>query len=400
MYWSTLIDILNQICPNLTSLTLRNIPLEFVHLSSIANTADPLKETSLSPTKDVFPNITRLAIEKISMTIQQLIQFNNHFPNLENIYVHIQTDNTLDASSRIDHSAALSFKSVTLSGTSSSTLAKLLPLLPNMTRLEITDCYEYEEDDDYDVASVVAAFRALGNRNQFKELYSISVEWSVADFKNFLQLDCLRSLEHFEIWDSGMEFIEAIGDVAIEAAGGFILSSSVSTISVLSKMHFPVFTNTIRELRLGASSGTKSAILTSPKVLILKMLLNKMPCLKELMIENLLFPDLTFFYGIDYDTDEKEDGDSHSGNKVPHLRYFHGCVKVKTEPITPEMITKHILDRLAPDLEELKIVLVLSRFTMKEPWVNKLREWSKLVSNKKRLDLPRVTISFAMEESY
>ncbi|KAF9920266.1 hypothetical protein FBU30_009918 [Linnemannia zychae] len=384
--WPILVDILSHVCPKLTELVLENATLN--------DAASPFMATPTLPVQDVFPNITTLVLHPMWITIPQLIQFNNHFPNLENVYVRILNDNTHDASSRIDRSAALSFKSATLMPINSSNLAMLLPLLPNMTRLKIST------RDDFDVASMVAAFRALGNRNQFKEL-SIPVEWSVADFKSFLQLDCLRSLEYFEIGNSGKEFIEAIGDVAIEASESSTLASSVSTISVLPKIQFPVFTNTIRELRLVAISDIeyKSTILTSSQVLILKRLLKKMTCLKGLRMEELILPDLTLFDGINHDTDGKEDGDNYIGNNIPRLRYFYGSITVKTEPINPEMITSHILDRLAPDLEELKINIVVPRAVMKEPWVDKLREREDLVSNQKGFSLPSVNLSIVMKVS-
>ncbi|KAF9135761.1 hypothetical protein BGX30_011456 [Mortierella sp. GBA39] len=124
---------------------------------------------------------------------------------------------------------------------------------------------------EINVCSMVQAFKGIGVRNQFK-LLSFPFPWTAADLRDFMQLECLRSLESLELWDSGQAFLEAI--------------------------ELPVFLDTIRVLRLDVYISRRSTYLTTTHASILSDLLKKMPRLEHLSFQRSLLPDLSVFDGL------------------------------------------------------------------------------------------------------
>lgn len=194
MRWSTMVDILRNVCPKLTRLNVRRIPLELApNAASTSASTLPFNLTPPqdSPSQDVYPAITTLLLDTASLTIQGVIQLNSDFPSVERVNIRIKSNNGLLPS--IDYSVVLSFKTVTLTCIDSTCIVALLPMLPRMTSLSIE-----QYTGEFDMPLMMQAFKGIGGRNQFK-LLAFHFPWDAADLRVFMQLECLRSLESLEL---------------------------------------------------------------------------------------------------------------------------------------------------------------------------------------------------------
>ncbi|KAK3834894.1 MAG: hypothetical protein JOS17DRAFT_738091 [Linnemannia elongata] len=386
MRWSTMVDILQNVCPKLTKLTVHRIPLE-VELNAAASPFSTLPFTATPPPQDfppldVFPAIATLFLNTTSLTIQELIQFNRIFPSVERVSIQIKSnDRPLPP---IDPSVALSFKTVILTRVESSSIVPLLPILPRMTSLSME-----QHTGELNLHSMVQAFKSLGERNQFK-LLSFPFSWTVANLRDFIQLDCLRSLESLELWNSGQAFLEAIGTKEpFESKAGsehrtLPSAPSTATATVASPAQqtpaLPVFLDTIRVLRLKTYISRMSSNLTTTQTLILSELLKKMPRLEHLSFQRDLLPDLSVFEGLE--------------RNQPPLRYLRIAVAASTGRLTPDMVSTQILDRYEEGLEDVNISLEGPQDIMKQSWVKKLIRWFNDKNNRRHDgDLRKVSLS-------
>ncbi|KAK3833674.1 MAG: hypothetical protein J3R72DRAFT_453042 [Linnemannia gamsii] len=356
MLWPTMVDIIRNVCPRLTSLKIRRLPLEL--------------RLDDSPTKDVFPTLTTLHLGDTLVTIKELIHLSLLFPNVESIQIRMKTSYRSLSSS--DCSVVLPFKSVVFGVITSDDLVAVLPMLPWMSRLLID-----QFDRQSSVAAVVEAFKSLGARNQFKEL-QFPFQWSKAELKAFIQLDCLRSLELFKIWNSAQEFLEAVGTgESLENQEAFELSTPTTTTATapptaitaitttttpVATHVLPVFLETIKVLNFKVYMGRGARRLTSTHMSVLKFLLKKMPRIESFSLHRELLSDLTIFDGLE-------------SSHVPLLRRIHIAFAAISGPLTPEMITTQIIDRLAPSLRILEVSLQGPQAIMKKPWAKKLEQW-------------------------
>ncbi|KAG0250136.1 hypothetical protein BGZ95_007297 [Linnemannia exigua] len=149
MRWPTMVDIIRNVCPRLTSLKIQQLPLQL--------------RLDDSTTQDVFPTLTTLHLGDTCVTIKELIHLSLRFPNVESIRIRMKTSDC--SLSSIDRSVVLPFKSVVFGAITSDDLVAVLPKLPWMSRLLI-DQYDQQSS----VATLAEAFKRLGARNQFKEL--------------------------------------------------------------------------------------------------------------------------------------------------------------------------------------------------------------------------------------
>lgn len=222
--------------------------------------------------------------------------------------------------------------------------------------------------------SMVQAFKSIGERNQFK-LLSFPFSWTAANLRAFMRVECLRSLESLELWNSGQAFLEAIGTKeAFESQAGSkhpTLPPAPSTVTITTAATvappaprtptLPIFLDTIRVLRLKTYISRRSTGLTTTHASILSDLLKKMPHLEHLSFQRDLLPDLCVFDGLE--------------RSQPPLQYLRIAVAASTGPLTPEMVSTQILDRYEADLEDVNISLEGPRDIMKRAWVKKLIRW-------------------------
>ncbi|KAF9313772.1 hypothetical protein BGZ91_006172 [Linnemannia elongata] len=231
---------------------------------------------------------------------------------------------------------------------------------------------------ELNLRSIVQAFKAIGGRNQFK-LLSLPFWWTVANLRDFMQLECLRSLESLELWNSGQAFLEAIGanepfesqvgsehpttSLEIPTATAETTTTTTATIAPPAPQTsiLPVFLNTIRVLRLRTYISRRSIALTPTHSSILSDLLRKMPRLEHLSLKRNLLPDLSVFDGLE--------------RNQPPLRYLRIAVAASTGPLTPKMISTQILDRYKPRLEDVNMSLEGPGDIMKQSWVKRLVRW-------------------------
>ncbi|KAG0370957.1 hypothetical protein BGX24_001877 [Mortierella sp. AD032] len=356
MLWPTMVDIIRNVCPRLTSLKIRRLPLEL--------------RLDDSPTQDVFPTLTTLHLGDTLVTIKKLIHLSLLFPNVESIQIRMETSYRSLSSS--DRSVVLPFKSVVFAVITSDDLVAVLPMLPWMSRLLID-----QFGRQFSAAAVVEAFKSLGARNQFKEL-QFPFQWSKAELKAFIQLDCLRSLELFKIWNSAQEFLEAVGTgESQENQEAFEISTPTTTTATapltaitaitttatpVATQVLPVFLKTIKVLNFKVYLGRGARRLTSTHMSVLKCLLKKMPRIESFSLHQELLSDLTIFDGLE-------------SSHVPLLRRIHIAFAAISGPLTPEMITTQIIDRLAPSLRILEVSLQGPQAIMKKPWAKKLEQW-------------------------
>ncbi|KAF9124705.1 hypothetical protein BGW39_007954 [Mortierella sp. 14UC] len=371
MQWSNIVDILQHVCPRLTSLRIWQFSLQ-LRLDASSTTS-----TLGSSTQDIFPTLTALHLESTLVTIKEFIQLAGLFPNVESIKVRMKKNDYY--SSSIDRSVVLPFKSVVFGVITSASLVAVLPMLPRMTHLSV-DQYQGE----FNIAAVVEAFKGLGGRNQFKGL-EFPFQWSKTELKTFIQLDCLRSLESFISWNSAQEFLEAVGAAgSSEGHEGFKLSTPTTTIEPLTDTTaiattaatptapqtatptqvLPVFLENIKVLSFRVYMGRGARDLTSTHISILNTLLKKMPLLETFTLHRGLLPDLSIFDGLE-------------SSHVPRLRRIHFAFAAVSGPLTPEMITTHVIDRLKPSLRILEVSLQGPHAKMLEPWVKTLQQWFK-----------------------
>ncbi|KAF9149960.1 hypothetical protein BG015_008222 [Linnemannia schmuckeri] len=378
MLWATMVDILQNVCPKLTKLNVRRIPLEFklndaapsVFLLPFTATLPPLQDF---PPPDVFPGITTLLLDTTSLTIQELIQLNSIFPSVECVSIHIKNnDRPLPP---IDPTVVLSFKTVTLTCVDSNGIVALLPILPHMTSLSLE-----RYSGEFNMRSMVLAFKSIGGRNRFK-LLAFPFPWAAASLRDFMQLECFRSLESLELWNSSEAFLKAIdteessesqaGSELSTAPPAIITAISPSTTAVTTtgtevpvaeqKQALPVFLDTIRVLRLKTYISRRSIKLTTTQTSILNVLLKKMPCLEHFSLQRELLPDLSVFDGL--------------ARNQPPLRYLSIAIAASTGFLTPEMVSTQILDRYVPDMENMHLSLEGPRAIMERPWVKELSRW-------------------------
>ncbi|KAG0078195.1 hypothetical protein BGZ90_005741 [Linnemannia elongata] len=326
MRWSTMVDILRNVCPKLTKLNVHQIPLEVEPIAAASAISTLPFTATLSPPqdflhRDVFPAVATLFLDTTSLTIQELIELNRVFPS------HCRSP-------------------------------------------------AYTTSDDKPVG--VQAFKAIGGRNQFK-LLSLPFWWTVANLRDFMQLECLRSLESLELWNSGQAFLEAIGanepfesqvgsdhpttSLEIPTATAETTTTTTATIAPPAPQTsiLPVFLNTIRVLRLRTYISRRSIALTPTHSSILSDLLKKMPRLEHLSLKRNLLPDLSVFDGLE--------------RNQPPLRYLRIAVAASTGPLTPKMISTQILDRYKPRLEDVNMSLEGPGDIMKQSWVKRLVRW-------------------------
>ncbi|KAF9908853.1 hypothetical protein EC991_009373 [Linnemannia zychae] len=359
MRWSDMVDILQHVCPRLTCLKFRRISLQLRLNTSATSTLE-------SSTRDCFPTLTALHLESTQMTIKEFIELANLFPNVESIKVRMKND---DRYSYIDRSVVLPFKSVVFGIITSACLVTVLPMLPRMTHLSLS---QYQEE--FNIAAVVEAFKDLGGRNQFKEL-EFPFQWSKTNLRAFIRLDCLRSLESFITMNSAHEFLEAVGEGSeliglttttepptdTTAIAATATTQSVYLIPMPIQV-LPVFLETIKVLKFTVYIGRGPRHLTAAHLSILKVLLRKMPLLEIFTLHRALLPDLSIFDNIE-------------SSHMPRLRRIHIAFAAVSGPLTPEMITTQIINRLKPSLGILEVSLQGPRAKMLEPWVNTLEQW-------------------------
>lgn len=258
-----------------------------------------------------------------------------------------------------------------------------------------------------DMPLMVQAFKGIGGRNQLK-LLSLPFSWEAADLRVFMQLECLRTLESLELWNSGKAFLEAIGAAeSLESQAGAELPSPSSTAAIVTpedaaititsttaalipttapattaeatatrttsktmaaaipaavqKQALPVFLDTIRVLRLKVYQSRRSAYLTTTHASILNGLLKKMPRLEHFSLQRQLLPDLSVFDGLE--------------RSQPPLRYLRIAVAASTGPLTSEMVSTQIRDRYVPGLEDATISLEGPQAIMERTWVTELSQW-------------------------
>ncbi|KAF9090556.1 hypothetical protein BGX29_011410 [Mortierella sp. GBA35] len=332
MRWSTLVDILCRVCPKLTKLSLKGFPLETV----------PQEPHILSA----------------MTTLPDLIRLNNYFPNLECINASIKDYNSPLLSST-ECSVALSFKNVTLDYVSTDNIVILLPLLPQTTSLSASRVMV----DEFSTSIITEAFKGIAGCNRFKEL-SLPGILRDADLRRFMQLGCFQSLEFLTLRRSNKEFLEAI---AIEETSESHNGSEPSATPTLSTQvqtqaqALPVFLDTLRVLRLQRSVSQESRRLTAAQALGLNRLLRRMPRLEYFILEDLL-PNLRIFDDI-----EKE-----GKSRLGHIWIEYAA---DAGVLTPEMITRQILDHFGPDPEYFELCIEGRNAIMKEPWAATLKQW-------------------------
>ncbi|KAH7052718.1 hypothetical protein BKA57DRAFT_456313 [Linnemannia elongata] len=376
MRWSTMVDILRNVCPKLTKLNVHQIPLEVEPIAAASAISTlPFTATPSPPQdflhRDVFPTITTLFLDTTSLTTQELIELNRVFPSVECLNIRIKSNGR--PLPPIDPSVALSFKTVTLTCVESNSIVTLLPILPRMTSLSVV-----QHTGELNLRSIVQAFKAIGGRNQFK-LLSLPFWWTVANLRDFMQLECLRSLESLELWNSGQAFLEAIGanepfesqvgsehpttSLEIPTATAETTTTTTATVAPPAPQTsvLPVFLNTIRVLRLRTYISRRSTALTPTHSSILSDLLKKMPRLEHLSLKRNLLPDLSVFDGLE--------------RNQPPLRYLRIAVAASTGPLTPKMISTQILERYKPRLEDVNMSLEGPGDIMKQSWVKRLVRW-------------------------
>ncbi|KAG0285560.1 hypothetical protein BGZ96_010205 [Linnemannia gamsii] len=389
MRWSTMVDILRNVCPRLTKLKVGRIPLELTPNATSTSVSTPPFNLppQVFPSQDVYPAITTLLLDTTSLTIQGVIQLNDIFPSVERVNIRIKEQRR--PLPPIDRSVVLSFKTVTLTCIDSTSIVALLPILPRVTSLSIE-----QYTGELDMPLMVQAFKDIGGRNKFK-LLAFPFSWNASDLRVFMQLECLWSLESLELWNSSKAFLEAIGVAeSLESQVRFEISTpppsttatitpkdaatvttttpaatkaSASTIKVVATpaaVHthaLPVFLDTIQVLRLKVYKSRRSTNLTTTHASILNGILKKMPRLEHFSLQRELLPDLSIFDGLE--------------KNQPPLRYLRIAVAASTGPLISEMVSAQILDRYVPGLENVNISLEGPRAIMERPWVKKLSRW-------------------------